>query len=114
MPRKRLTAEERIKRLIENRDYIINQRVEGFKKMFTAIYDARIDLLREKGLREAKPARKVAARTLEEMMEKAKDRFIFFRTRFYVHMGFPEHIAKAKAEEEYEKYRMKWLISMKY
>jgi len=105
---RKLTLEERIRRLEQNRDAVIEQRVEAFRKRITALYDARIDLLREKGLPEAKPAENT-----EEMMVKAKERYVFFRYRFYVRMGLSEAEARRKAEQDYENYRVGWLAFMR-
>lgn len=106
MPR-RLSVEERIKRLEENRKFAIERAVRSIN----AIYDARIALLLEKGL--PKRGKRLVPRSLEEMAEKGKDRYVFFRTKFYEFMGLSPEEAHVKAEREYETYRKRWLKGMK-
>jgi hypothetical protein len=101
---RRISIEERIKRLEENRKFAIDQAV----KRVNAIYDARIDLLREKGI----PAKRTGPLSLAQRAELGKDRYIFFRTRFYEYMGLPTEQAKAKAKLDYEKYRARYLKTM--
>jgi len=106
LPR-RISIEERIKRLQENKAYAMEQAA----KRVAAIYQARIDLLRERGL--PPKEERMVPRSLPEMVAKGKDRWIFFRTRFYVHMGLSPSEARGKAEREYEKYKAKFLIAMR-
>jgi len=109
LPR-RISLEERIRRLEENKEYFIKQRVEAFEKRLRAMYNARIDLLKTMGPK-TKPKEKVH-RTLEEMMDKAKERYIFFRKRFYEYMGLDPDEAKRRAEYDYQKYRQRWLSAL--
>lgn len=110
---RRITAEEKIKKLRENRNFIIEQKEEAFRKRFTATYDAKIDVLERFGLKETKAKRKkVGGRTIDQMMGKGKERYIFFWTKFYEHMGMHSQQARARAEEIYTKYRLKWHASI--
>lgn len=106
MPRK-ISIEERIKRIEENKEFAIKQA----EKRIEALYNARIALLREKGL--PKKEERVAPRSIEEIVEKGKDRYVFFRQKFYEFMGDSPEMAKLKAERDWEKYRFKWLVVMK-
>jgi hypothetical protein len=99
---KRLSVEERIRRLEENRQKAVEQAV----KRINAIYNARIDLLREKGL---KPRKRKGPLSLQQRVELGKDRFVFFRKRVYEYMGTPPEEAQRRAEADYEKFRGKYL-----
>jgi hypothetical protein len=101
---RRVSIEERIKRLEENRKFAIDQAI----KRVNAIYDARIDLLREKGI----PEKRTGPLSLAQRVELGKDRYIFFRTRFYEYMGLPTEQARARAESDYKKYRGRYLEAM--
>lgn len=107
MPKK-LSVEERVKKLKDERESVIEKRVEKFRSRMEALYDAKIDLLREKGL----PPKKTGSLSIEGMVAKAKERYMFYRYRFWIHMGLPEDKAKAKAEVEYIKYKAGWLSAM--
>ncbi|MBA7684846.1 hypothetical protein ES703_93259 [subsurface metagenome] len=110
---RRIPVEEKIKRLREKRNVIIEQKAEAFRKRFTATYDAKIDVLEKFGLKEtATERKKVGGRTIDQMMEKMKERYIFFWTKFYEHMGMDPQQARARAEEIYAKYRLKWKASL--
>ncbi len=110
---RRITVEEKIKKLRENRNFIIKQQVEAFRKRLTATYNAKIDVLEKFGLKETPTERKrVGGRTVDQMMEKARERYVFFWTKFYEHMGMDSQQARARAEETYIKYRLKWQASM--
>lgn len=110
---RRITAEEKIKKLRENRNFIIEQKEEAFRKRFSATYDAKIDVIEKFGLKETKTERKkVGGRTIDQMMGKGKERYIFFWTRFYEHMGLDSQQACARAEEIYTKYRLTWKASV--
>jgi hypothetical protein len=100
MPR-RISLEERIRRLEENRKFAVDQAV----KRVNAIYNARIDLLREKGL----PEKRTGPLSLEQRVDLGKDRYVFFRTKFYEYMGLPPEKARRRAEDEYAAYRERYL-----
>lgn len=107
---RKLTVEERIKRIEENRERLIASRLEKVRKHLNAVTDAKIDLLREKGVPQ-KPARS-PGRSLDVMMAKAEERYKFFRYRYYIHIGVPEAEARQKAAEDYAKYRLEWTRSL--
>jgi hypothetical protein len=102
MPR-RISLEERIKRLEENKAFAVEQAT----KRASALYQARIDLLREKGLKK----KKAGPLSLKQRVELGRDRYIFFRTRFYEYMGFSHEEAQRKATEDYENYRAGFLVA---
>jgi hypothetical protein len=102
MPR-RLSIEERIKRLEEKKTVAIAQAV----RRINAIYSARIDLLREKGLPSKKP--EPDSLSLKQRIDLAKDRHVFYKTRYYMYMGLPQEEAQRMAEEEFIRYRTKYL-----
>jgi hypothetical protein len=99
---KRLTLEERIRRLEEEMTVAIAQAV----RRTNAIYRAKIDLLREKGL----PPKKPDSLSLEQRVNLGKDRYVFYKTRYYMYMGLPKEEAQRIAEEEFMRYREKYLL----
>ena len=109
---RRKTVEEKIEELEENREPYVKIKVEAFEKRLRATYQAKIDLLREKGLPETKTQRKRAKRSIEEMMNMAGDRSIFFRTRYYEYMGLSPEEARRLAKRDHERYCMGWTRSM--
>jgi hypothetical protein len=90
MPR-RISVDERIRRLEENRKFAIDHTV----KRVNAIYNARIDLLKEKGL----PTKRTGSLSLEQRVDLAKDRYVFFRRRSTSIWGYRQW----KPEEELRK-----------
>lgn len=106
MARRKLSVEDRIRALEEKKKFALEQAA----KRIEALYNARIDLLREKGLK--KPKERRGPLSPKVRVDLARDRYVFFRTRFWEHMGLPPEQAKAKAEIEYEKWRRKWIEEM--
>ena len=105
---RRISAEEKIKKLEENRESYIKRKVEAFEKRIRAMYQAKIDLLREKGLPETRTQRKRAKRSIREMLNRAGDRSIFYRVRYYEYMGLSPEEARKNAERDHERYCMSW------
>ena len=101
----RKTVEEKIKELEENREEYTKERVGAFEKKLRATYQARIDLLRVKGPKVRKKRREEGQRSLGGMMEKARDRYLFFQHRYYELMGEDGD----KARDDYEKFRLGWI-----
>ncbi|MFB0543216.1 MAG: hypothetical protein ACETVR_00395 [Candidatus Bathyarchaeia archaeon] len=105
---RRISAEERIKELEENRESYIRRKVEAFEKRIRATYQAKIDLLREKGLPETRTQRRRAKRSIVEMLNRAGDRSIFYRLRYYEYMGLSPEEARKNAERDHKRYCMGW------
>lgn len=107
MPRRK-TVEERVSKLENRREDYINRKLKHYEAELRARYQAKIDLLRELGF---KP--KVEAKSLEERMSKAKDRYVFYNKRYFeLRWGKDSEKAERMAEEMYERYRLGWLRSV--
>ena len=109
---RRKTVEEKIRELEDKRESYIRRKVEEFEMRLRATYKAKIDLLREKGLPETRTQKKRAKRGIKEMMNKAGDRSIFFRTRYYEYMGLSPEEARKNAERDHKRYCMGWSRSV--
>lgn len=105
---RRKSVEEKIKELEENREPHIRRKVEEFEKRLRAMYQAKIDVLREKGLPETRTQRKRAKRGIGEMLNRAGDRSILFRTRYYEYMGLSSEEARNSAKRDHERYCIGW------
>lgn len=106
---RRKTAEERIKELEEARGWYIEGKVNRFEEELRAQYQAKIDVLKKFGL---KP--RVKTKTLEEKMDKGKERLLFYYKRYLeLRWGRNPEEAKEGAERLYYNYRKGWLNKMK-
>jgi len=102
------TVKDKIKQLEEDREVFIKRRVENYEKSVRASYQAKIDLLRTMGF---KPT-KTEVGSLQEMSERGKDRYIFHRERYYVHMGLSPERAHEKAVQEQSCQQQGWLRAL--